>query len=137
MPLSVVPGGYSIPALLPEPASTIFQDCMKCLLGLQFAGQLLRSRSRRGVTDERDSTPVACPDAVAHPGAEVVEHGHAAVAHGAVLGPERPHNLQSQQKDLSPNPRSQPQGATQRLSACTPERSQDVRTPDVSTTWRL
>ena len=43
----------------------------------------------------RESTPVACADAVAHPGAEVVKHGHAAVAHRAVLGPQRPHNLQT------------------------------------------
>ena len=41
---------------------------------------------------------VARADAVADPGAEVVEHGHAAPRHRAVLGSQRPHDLRAAHK---------------------------------------
>lgn len=44
-----------------------------------------------------EKKPVACANAIANPWAEVVEHGHAAIAHCTVLRPQRPHNLHSQQ----------------------------------------
>ncbi len=43
--------------------------------------------------EEEEVMPVAAPDGVAHPGAEVVKEFYAAVRSGTVLSTQRPHNL--------------------------------------------
>lgn len=43
--------------------------------------------------EEEEVVPIAAPNGVAHPGAEVVKQLHAAIGGGAVLGPQRPHDL--------------------------------------------